>query len=84
MTQNKKFKIYNKREIMDANKFVHELVKLRQYIIELKQEKDYENWVKSTDTAISNINSRIRKSNKKWVPNWKELLEKETNKESLK
>lgn len=84
MTQNKKFKIYTKREIMDANKFVYELIKLRQHIIELKQEKDYENWVKSTDIAISAINSRIRKSNKKWVPNWKELLEKETNKESLK
>ena len=47
---------------------------------ELAPIPDYENWVKSTDIAISAINSRIRKSNKKWVPNWKELLEKETKK----
>lgn len=53
----------NKKQIMDANRFKAELVKMRRDIEEAVSAREYDEFKRRTDEAIARINSKIRASN---------------------
>lgn len=52
-----------KKQIMDSNKFKRELLLLKKNVEQALSEREYQEWKKKTDDAISKINARIRASN---------------------
>jgi len=56
--------IKNKKQIMDANKFKQELIKMKQSIQQMQEVRSYAEWVDLTNAKIAEINKRIRSTNK--------------------
>jgi hypothetical protein len=54
----------HKKQIMTANRYRASLVEMRRQVEEAIATRDYQEWVKRTNEAISEINRRIRATNK--------------------
>jgi hypothetical protein len=53
-----------KSEIITSNKYKAKLVAMRKELEAIRQERDYEEFVKRTKEAIDKINQQIRATNK--------------------
>jgi hypothetical protein len=54
----------HKKQIMTANRYRASLAEMRRQVEEAIATRDYQEWVKRTNEAISEINRRIRATNK--------------------
>jgi len=54
----------HKKQLMTANRYRSALVEMRRQVEEAIAIREYQEWVKRTNEAISEINRRIRATNK--------------------